>query len=698
MPDLLQTPIEYLKGVGPQRAKLLQEELQVFTYRDLLHHFPFRYVDRSVYVQIQALPELNTYAQLRGRIVRVQEVNMGRQKRLVAKFQDASGMVELVWFQGIKWIKPTLLVGEEYQVYGKAKTYNNSWNIPHPEITLWRNVDQNIGLQPIYPTTEKLSNKGMHARGIGKITYHLLPHIRGQVQDILPDYLQKEHRLMSLEQAYLLVHHPKTVEDYTQARLRLKFDELLLLHLELLFRKQISLERSQGHLFHEVGNAFHTFFSHCLPFELTNAQKKVVKEIRKDLLSGNHMNRLIQGDVGSGKTLVALLAMLLAIDNGFQATIMAPTEILANQHYETMCQMLETMDVEVSLLTGSTRKKERNILHQGLQSGAIHILVGTHALLEDEVQFANLGMVVIDEQHRFGVAQRARMRAKNIVPPHILVMTATPIPRTLAMTYYGDLEVSVIDELPPGRKPISTFHRYESSRLRVFGFMRDEIKKGRQVYVVYPLISESEKMDFNNLMSGYEAISRTFPLPEFRVSIVHGKMKAEDKEFEMQRFIRGETQIMVATTVIEVGVNVPNASVMIIESAERFGLSQLHQLRGRVGRGSEQSFCILMTGYELSKESLKRMETMVSTNDGFEIAEVDLQLRGPGDIMGTQQSGMLELTIADLAKDGPLVSLTREIARGILKKDPDLGLDVHSGLRKKLEAILRSKPNWGKIG
>lgn len=696
--DLLNTPIEFLKGVGPQRAKLLQEELGVYTYRDLLHHFPFRYVDRSVYVQIQELPELNTYAQLRGRIVRVQEINLGRQKRLIAKFQDASGMVELVWFQGIKWIKPTLLVGEEYQVYGKAKIYNNTWNIPHPEVTLWRNVDQNIGLQPIYPTTEKLSNKGMHARGIGKLTYHLLPHIPGQIEDVLPPYLQKEHRLMSLEQAYMLAHHPRTMEEYNQARLRLKFDELLFLHLELLFRKQISLERSKGHIFKEVGTVFNTFFSQCLPFELTNAQKKVVKEIRQDLLSGHHMNRLIQGDVGSGKTLVALLAMLLAIDNGFQAAIMAPTEILATQHYETMREMLETMPVEVALLTGSTRKKDRSLLHQRLQSGETHILVGTHALLEDEVQFSNLGIVVIDEQHRFGVAQRARMRAKNMIPPHILVMTATPIPRTLAMTYYGDLEVSVIDELPPGRKPISTFHRYESSRLRVFGFMREEIKKGRQVYVVYPLISESEKMDFNNLLSGYEAISRAFPLPEFRVSIVHGKMKAEDKEFEMQRFIKGETQIMVATTVIEVGVNVPNASVMVIESAERFGLSQLHQLRGRVGRGAEQSLCILMTGYELSKESLKRMETMVATNDGFEIAEVDLQLRGPGDIMGTQQSGMLDLTIADLAKDGPLVSLTREVARGILKNDPNLSQGIHKGLKQKLDAIMRTKPDWGKIG
>ena len=625
------------------------------------------------------------------------EVAIGRQKKLVAKFQDPSGLIELVWFQGIHFIKPMLKLGAEYQVYGKAKMYGNNWNIPHPELTEWQNVGQKTGIQPVYSSTEKLASKGLHTKGIEKLTAALALQLKGKIPEILPAEILKAHNFMSREAAFKEVHLPTSEHAFHIARQRLKFEELFFLQMELLLRKQISVSKSKGFIFSEVGSLFSDFYEHYLPFSLTGAQKRVLKEIRKDFLSGHHMNRLLQGDVGSGKTLVALLTMLIANGNGFQAALMAPTEILANQHAETLREMVKDLPIRIELLTGSVKKKNRVHIHEGLEDGSVHILVGTHALLEDTVQFANLGCVVIDEQHRFGVAQRARMWRKNTTPPHILIMTATPIPRTLAMTFYGDLDVSVIDELPPGRKPISTVHRYESHRLRVFGFMKEEIEKGRQIYIVYPLINESEKMDFNNLMSGYEAISRSFPLPNYRVSIVHGQMKPEDKEFEMQRFIKGETQIMVATTVIEVGVNVPNASVMIIESSERFGLSQLHQLRGRVGRGAEQSYCILMTGDKLSKDTLKRVETMVRSSDGFEIAEVDLQLRGPGDLMGTQQSGLLNLKIADLAKDSQLVILARDAARAILEKDPNLSLPEYASIRMILVDVLKTKPDWGKI-
>lgn len=697
MNDFLLTPIEFLKGVGPQRAELLRQEIGVHTFNDLLNYFPFRYIDRSQYHKVKDLPYLDSYAQLRGRIIHIGESSMGRMKKLTAKFQDETGIIELVWFQGINWIKPTLKIGAEYQIFGKAKVYGTMWNIPHPEMTEWKDVLLKTGLQPVYSTTEKLSSKGLHSKGIEKLTAQLVLQIKGKIPETLTTDLLQEHRLMSKEAAMYMVHLPKTEPEFIQARLRLKFEELFFLQMELLIRKQIGIQKSKGFVFQEVGEVFNDFYNNYLPFTLTNAQKRVLKEIRKDFLTGHHMNRLLQGDVGSGKTLVALLTMLIGIGNGFQAALMAPTEILANQHFETIREMLKELPVRIELLTGSVKKKNRKGIHEGLEDGSIHILVGTHALLEDVVKFANLGVVVIDEQHRFGVAQRARMWKKNTIPPHVLIMTATPIPRTLAMTFYGDLDVSVIDELPPGRKPINTVHRYDAHRLRVFGFLKEEIAKGRQVYIVYPLINESETLDFNNLMSGYDAISRAFPLPEYKVSIVHGKMKPEDKDFEMQRFIKGETQIMVATTVIEVGVNVPNASVMIIESSERFGLSQLHQLRGRVGRGAEQSFCILMTGDKLSKETLKRIETMVSTNDGFEIAEVDLQLRGPGDLMGTQQSGLMNLKIADLSKDGQLVVLARESARKILSVDPGLEQPVHAKLREILQHTLRSKPNWGKI-
>ncbi len=697
MNDFLLTPIEFLKGVGPQRAELLQKELGIFTFNDLLNYFPFRYVDRSTFHKVSDVPFVQGYIQLKGRLIHVSEDGIGRTKKLRAKFQDATGVIELVWFQGAKWIKSSLKIGVEYQLYGKATNYGNTWNIPHPELTETSTVTLKTGLQPIYSSTEKLNSKGLHSKGIEKIQKNLVVQIKNKIPETLSNDILDKYKLMSREEAYYFVHLPSIEMDYQKARTRLKFEELFFLQLELLLRKKISWTKSQGFIFPEVGTLFNEFYKDGIPFNLTNAQKKVLKEIRKDFLTGKHMNRLLQGDVGSGKTLVALLSMLMAVDNGFQAAIIAPTEILANQHFDSMSTLLKDFPVQLALLTGSVKKKDRKVIHEGLEEGTTHILVGTHALLEDTVQFKNLGLVVIDEQHRFGVAQRAKMWRKNTTPPHILIMTATPIPRTLAMTFYGDLDVSVINELPPGRKPITTMHKYEGQRLRVFGFIKEQIAKGRQVYVVYPLINESETLDYNNLMDGFEAISRSFPLPDYRVSIVHGKMKPEDKDFEMQRFVKGETQIMVATTVIEVGVNVPNASVMIIESTERFGLSQLHQLRGRVGRGAEQSYCILMTGDKLSKDSLKRIETMVNSNDGFEIAEVDLQLRGPGDLLGTQQSGMLDLKIADLSKDSQLVVIAREEARNLLETDAQLTAEKNRMIRFKIERILKAKPNWGKI-
>jgi len=689
------TPIEYLKGVGPKRAELLKKEIDLYTFQDLLHYFPFRYVDRSVFQQISEIPDAHGSVQLKGRITGLREEGVGRRKRLVANFQDTSGMIQLVWFKGVQWIKNAIKINETIVVYGKAAVYSNKWNIPHPEMTPIQ--QHQSGLQPVYSSTEKLSSAGMDSRGLQKMQRNLKEQMPITFEDWLPDSVLKENRLISRNQAMNWVHFPKNQEQADSAKLRLKFEELLLLQMELLVRKKIAMTKSEGFVYDRVGENFNEFYNKHLPFELTGAQKRVLKEIRSDMTTGHHMNRLLQGDVGSGKTLVALLTMLLALDNGFQTALMAPTEILAIQHFESLKEFLKEMPVKIGLLTGSTKKRGRNELHEALQTGELQILIGTHALLEDVVQFKNLGLVVIDEQHRFGVAQRAKMWKKNTTPPHVLIMTATPIPRTLAMTFYGDLDVSVIDELPPGRKPITTVHRKNEQRLRVFGFMREEIAKGRQVYIVYPLIHESEKLDFNNLMDGFDAIQRAFPLPEYRVSIVHGQMKPQDKEFEMNRFVRGETQIMVATTVIEVGVNVPNTSVMVIESAERFGLSQLHQLRGRVGRGAEKSYCILMTGDKISPDSKKRMNTMVRTNDGFEIAEVDLQLRGPGDLMGTQQSGILDLKVANLARDGHLVALTRTVATKILQEDPNLEKSSNSGLRGKLVHALKSRPDWGKI-
>lgn len=697
MNQLLDTPIEFLKGVGPQRAALMQTELGIFTFNDLLQHYPFRYLDRSTYHQIKDLPYVDNYVQIKGVIQSIKEIGTGRTKKMFARFSDETGSIDLVWFQGFQWIKPNLKLNTEYQVFGRAKIYGSSWNIPHPELTILSEITNKSGLQAFYNSTEKLNAKGLHSKGIEKLVGALLPQLQGKLSENLPNWMIQEHHLISREAALFAIHLPDSEQIASKARFRLKFEELFFLQLEMLLRKENTGKKLKGYVFNEVGIQFTEFYENHLPFQLTNAQKRVIKEIRKDFLTGKHMNRLLQGDVGSGKTLVALLTMLIGIGNGFQTAIMAPTEILANQHFIAIKDFLGQINIQVGLLTGSVKKKDRVLIHEQLMSGEMDILVGTHALLEDVVQFKNLGVVVIDEQHRFGVAQRAKMWRKNVNPPHVLIMTATPIPRTLAMTFYGDLDVSVIDELPPGRKPISTIHKFESYRVRLFGFMKEQIAIGRQIYIVYPLINESETLDFNNLMDGYEAISRSFPKPQYQVSIVHGQMRPEDKDFEMQRFIKGETNIMVATTVIEVGVNVPNASVMVIESAERFGLSQLHQLRGRVGRGAEKSYCILMTGDKISKESMKRMETMVQSNDGFEISEVDLQLRGPGDLMGTQQSGVLDLKISNLARDGQIVTLAREAAKKLLEEDPQLLLPVHQSLKEAIRIILKKKPNWGRI-
>lgn len=697
MNTFLSTPIEYLKGVGPLKADLLKKELRIFTFNDLLNYFPFRYEDRSKFNVISSLVDANVSVQLKGQIISVSEVGMGRAKRLNAQFRDETGVIDLVWFKGASWIKKSIELRKTIVIYGKVSVFGGRLNITHPEMSKFDSEEKSLGLQPVYSSTEKLNSKGLNSKGIQKIIKNLLPQIIGQIDEIIPLNVVRENKLISRETALINVHLSKSELNVKQARYRLKFEELFLLQMELLVRKKIALNKTKGIEMTEVGKVFNDFYANHIPFDLTGAQKRVLKEIRSDLKSGVHMNRLLQGDVGSGKTLVALLSILLAVGNGYQGALIAPTEILATQHFVAISEMLGSMNVKVDLLTGSTKKKARTILHERLKSGEISILIGTHALFEDVVEFNNLGIVVIDEQHRFGVAQRAKMRKKNSIAPHVLVMTATPIPRTLAMTFYGDLDVSVIDELPPGRKPITTYHKTDSSRSRVFGLMREEIEKGRQVYIVYPLIQESESLDYNNLMDGFEAIGKSFPKPEYQISIVHGKMKADDKEFEMQRFVKGETQIMVATTVIEVGVNVPNASIMVIESAERFGLSQLHQLRGRVGRGAEKSFCILMTKDKISPDSKKRMSTMVRTNDGFEISEVDLELRGPGDLLGTQQSGVLELKLADLAKDGQLVELSRKTAKTILVDDPELKETENRNLRIKLSTIVSSKPNWGKI-
>ncbi|MDF2450157.1 MAG: ATP-dependent helicase [Bacteroidota bacterium] len=697
----LDTPIEFLKGIGPQRAEALQKELGIFTYKDLLTHYPFRYIDRTHFQSVKEVTEDSAYYQLRGHIVEINFVGEKRARRLVAKFRDSSGIIELVWFQGAKWMAEKLKANTEYIVYGKVTSFMGRFNMAHPDIDVVTPelLANQSTFQSVYNSTEKLKYKNLDSDGLRKslriLTLQLNEHT---IRETLTEPIIKDFGLLSRLDALRYIHFPESKQMLEKARFRLKFEELFYVQLKLLKSNLVRHQSIQGFVFNRVGEAFNTFYNQHLPFQLTNAQKRVVKEIRVDMGSGRQMSRLVQGDVGSGKTLVALLSMLLAIDNGFQACLMAPTEILAKQHFVTIAELLAPMGINVALLTGSSKTKERKILHDELQSGAIHILVGTHALIEDTVIFKNLGMVVIDEQHRFGVAQRGKMHKKNIQPPHVLIMTATPIPRTLAMTLYGDLDTSVIDELPPGRKPITTMHFMEGQRLRLIGFMKEQIALGRQVYVVYPLIQESEKMDYQNLQNGYDALLDDFKPPQYQISIVHGKLKPAEKEFEMQRFIKKETQIMVATTVIEVGVNIPNASVMVIESAERFGLSQLHQLRGRVGRGADKSYCVLMTSYKLGADSKLRMETMVRTNDGFEISEVDLKLRGPGDLDGTQQSGVIDLKIADLAQDGQILQLARSSAQAVLNEDPELAASENQLLVHQLQVQGKSRSSWSKIG
>lgn len=694
----LSTSIEYLKGVGPKRGEILKKELGIRSYENLLNHFPFRYIDRSKVHAISEVTSSEVYVQLRGKITRVTEAGAKRGKRLIAYLKDETGEMELIWFKGIKWVKPKLLIGKEFIVFGKPTQYNQSFNIVHPDFEeKLPNQELHASLQPVYSSTEKANASGLNSKGIEKLTKTLIPLLPNQIPETLSQNLIQELKLMPRGRAYKEIHHPKNSDSLKKAIFRLKFEEFFFLQLRLLKQKIIQEQKLRGFLFETIGDSFNTFYHQNLPFELTNAQKRVVKEIRNDLGSGKHMNRLLQGDVGSGKTLVGLLTMLIAKDNGFQSLLMAPTEILAIQHYSTISGYLEGTNLTVALLTGSSKTSERRIIHEQLLSGALDILIGTHALLEDVVQFKNLGLSIIDEQHRFGVKQRSKLWKKNTIPPHVLVMTATPIPRTLAMTVYGDLDISIIDELPPGRKEVTTVHKFDKDRLYVFNFMEKQIAEGRQVYVVYPLIEESEKLDFKDLMDGYESMARRFPLPNYKLSIVHGKMKPADKEYEMEQFAKGHTHIMVATTVIEVGVNVPNASVMVIESANKFGLSQLHQLRGRVGRGSDKAYCILMTDYKLSQTAKTRIETMVRTNDGFVIAEEDLKLRGPGDILGTQQSGILDLKLGDLIKDNQLVIAARNKASEVLKQDPDLSLQANSSIRQHLAELIRKKPNWGRI-
>ena len=697
--QILKTPIEYLKGIGSQRAEILKKDLEIFCYADLLEHYPFRYIDRTRFYKIRELDPDLPAIQILGRIVSKEIIGDKHVKRLVARFKDDTGSMELVWFQSIRWIDKIIQPGAVFIVFGKPTLFNGHFSISHPELEVYQPniVSQgNLTLQPVYSSTEKLKQFNLDSKGIQRAQAALIDQAIRQVEETLPEYIIQKHELISRQKALYAIHFPEHVEALREAQKRLKFEELFFIQLKLLRTKALRTQKFKGSVFNNVGDNFNTFYSEKLPFELTVAQKRVIKEIRQDTQRGVQMNRLLQGDVGSGKTVVALMIMLLAIDNGFQACIMAPTEILAQQHYFSIKSLLGDGFLSVEILTGSTPKKARRGLHERLESGQLNILVGTHALIEDVVQFQNLGLVVIDEQHRFGVEQRARLWRKNVIPPHILVMTATPIPRTLAMTLYGDLDISVIDELPAGRKPIKTVHLYHSQRLRMFGFMREEIAKGRQVYIVYPLIKESEKLDLLYLEAGIEAISIEFPLPEYRISIVHGKLAAKDKAAEMQRFVKGETQIMVATTVIEVGVNVPNASVMIIENAERFGISQLHQLRGRVGRGAEQSFCILMSSMKLSSDAKIRLDTMVRTNDGFEIAEIDLQLRGPGNIEGTQQSGVLDLKLTDLAIDQQLLAEARKTVIHILDNDPELMNEENRILRQYFETK-SGGISWDKI-
>lgn len=695
---MLQTEIEFLKGVGPVRGELLRKELGIFTFGDLLQHYPFRYVDRSRFYSISEIKSDAAYVQIKGKLGEVMLEGEGRKKRLVASFSDGTASMELIWFQGYKWIMQSLKQGAEYIVFGKPVEFKGKFSIVHPEMDLasdFKPQDQ-VAFQPVYPTTEKLKVRGLDSKQLGKLIRTLISQPNFKVAEILPGQIKVAESLLELEAAIRLIHFPKNMEDVELARRRLKFEELLLLQLRLLRIKGLRKEKNAGYVFEKIGQYFNSFFNNHLPFELTDAQKRVLKEIRLDMKTGRQMNRLLQGDVGSGKTVVALMSMLMALDNDCQACLMAPTEILAQQHYNGISELLAKMDITIRLLTGSTSQRERKILLSQLAAGEIQIIIGTHALLEDKVVFKKLGIAIIDEQHRFGVEQRARLWKKSTIFPHVLVMTATPIPRTLAMTVYGDLDMSVIDELPAGRKPIKTIRQTEEDRPKVFQFMHKQINEGRQIYVVYPLIEESEKMDLKNLSAGYDHIELNFPPPKFKIVMMHGRLPQEDKDLGMRLFLENKSQIMVATTVIEVGVNVPNASVMVIENAERFGLSQLHQLRGRVGRGADQSYCILITKGKLGPEARQRIETMCRTNDGFEIADMDLKLRGPGDLQGTQQSGVLELKLADLGKDQTVLLSARYHASALLEKDPGLTLPENQALSQVL--LQHSKSSiWSRI-
>ena len=698
--DFLNTPIEYLKGVGPQKADILHKEFNIFTFRDLLFYLPYRHVDKSKIYRIADINSDSAYIQIKGRIISHEIVGQQRAKRLVAKFADDSGIIELVWFNSLKWVENLISQSHEFIVFGKPTQFNNRWNITHPEMIDPQAQSQSsvpLSFQPLYNTSDKAKKKSLDSKAISKLIYTLLAQPQLSIPETLSESIINSVKLIPLKEAIYNIHYPASSTLLSKAILRLKFDELFFTQLKMLKIKQITSQKIKGYRFDKVGDYFNTFYKEHLPFELTGAQKRVIKEIRADVGSGRQMNRLLQGDVGSGKTITALLIMLIAKDNNYQSCLMAPTEILATQHYENISKLLAGMNMRVEFLSGSTKTAKRREILEGLQNGDVDILIGTHALIEDNVIFKQLGLVVIDEQHRFGVEQRAKLWRKSSSAPHVLVMTATPIPRTLAMTLYGDLDLSIINELPKGRKPIITRHLTEHNRLQLIGFMRREIAAGRQIFVVYPLIEESEKMDLQNLMQGYETILRDFPRPQYQTSIVHGRMKSEDKDAEMQRFIRKETQILLSTTVIEVGIDVPNATVMIIENSERFGLSQLHQLRGRVGRGGDQSYCILMTGDKLSNDSKLRIEAMVRTTDGFEIANTDLKLRGPGDIQGLRQSGLMDFKIADIVKDEKIVGYTRQLAKKILEEDPNLSLPQNRPMAVHLAEMLKGEKFWGLI-
>ena len=698
--NLLNTPIDYLKGLGVNRSDLIKKELKIFNYKDLVNLFPKRYVDKSKYYKIKDLPKFSCDVQIIGEISEISEIGIGRKKRLIAQFTDGEDEIELIWFKSLKWLKKSLLINTKYIVFGKLNFFASKISIPHPEIELFKadTLSKRVKIQPIYPSTENLIKKGVTNKVISNLMKSLLYDLKLNFKETIPDYLIKELKLLDKNTSIYNIHFPKNNELLEDSIRRLKFEELLYLQLQLLKKNINRKDKIKGYNFSVVGKHFNKFYNEVLSFELTNAQKKVLKEIRNDLGSNAQMNRLLQGDVGSGKTIIAFMSILIALDNGYQACLMAPTEILSVQHYEGFIKMSKLLNINIVILTGSTKASVKKEIYKSLNSGEIDIIVGTHSLIQDKVKFKNLGLAIIDEQHKFGVAQRSKLWAKSAIPPHILIMTATPIPRTLAMSAYGDLDISLIDELPPGRREITTVHRFDSNRLSVLKFIKEQINEGRQIYIVYPLIEESKNMDFKDLMDGYESLSREFTQPKYQISIVHGRMKAQDKEFEMKRFENKETQILIATTVIEVGVNIPNASVMIIESSERFGLSQLHQLRGRVGRGIHKSYCILMSGNKLSNESKLRLKTMTQTNNGFTIAEKDLEIRGPGDIMGTQQSGVIDLKIADLISDQKILTYARKFARQILEDDKNLSKEKNNKLLNTYNHLVKNKDLWSYIG